>query len=380
MLAHPDHRIGPSLREAVEAACSRTGVVRTLFQPIVDVTRATITGYEALTRFDLEPRMSPDRWFAAAESLGLGTRLEAVALRSALRHRERLPANCFLTVNLGPQALLADEVQHVLAAAGDLRGVVIELTEQAPVHDYPALLQALDPLRSAGALLAVDDAGAGFASLKHITRLRPEFIKIDRGHVSGIDADGTKVAVIQALGDFASRLDAWVIAEGVETRAELDALAGYAVPLAQGYFLGRPSPAMRPVSDEAVSAHQQRRARHSAGALGPLLERAVCVAESEPPAATAEAFTGDDSVTAIVVVDEYGRPLRLAHRQADREGSPVLSVGLDADLGALAERIVLRPPEVRFDPVVACNELGETVGLLPVERLLLALAAAPRSA
>jgi EAL domain-containing protein (putative c-di-GMP-specific phosphodiesterase class I) len=114
---HPDQLTVSDRRSAIEAACRRPDVVSTVFQPIVDVNRATITGYEALTRFELEPRMSPDRWFAAAAALGLGARLEAVALRSALAHRDRLPPNCFLTVNLGPQALLAREVGAVLADA-----------------------------------------------------------------------------------------------------------------------------------------------------------------------------------------------------------------------------------------------------------------------
>src|SRR3954471_3982469 len=106
--------------------------------------------------------MSPDLWFQAAYELGMGADLEAVALASALRGRAVLPSKCFLTVNLGPEAVLTPEVQAVLTASGDLRGLVIELTEQAPVDDYPALLEALAPLREAGAMLAVDDAGAGF--------------------------------------------------------------------------------------------------------------------------------------------------------------------------------------------------------------------------
>ncbi|MFL5844570.1 MAG: EAL domain-containing protein [Solirubrobacteraceae bacterium] len=371
MLAHHDHGLATDLHAAVEAACRRPELVATVFQPIVDVSRATITGYEALTRFDLEPRMAPDRWFAAAERLGMGPRLEAVALRSALAHRHRLPRNCFLTVNLGPHALLAPVVREVLATAGDLRGVVIELTEQAPVEDYGALLTVLDPLRAAGVLLAVDDAGAGFASLKHITRLRPEFIKIDRGHVSGIDTDGTKVAVVQTLGDFASRMDAWVIAEGVETRAELDALAGFAVPLAQGYFLGRPDAAMTDVSAEATTAHRERTERETAGTIGPLLERAVCIPAA---GAAAQALLGDPTLQTVVIVDEHGRPVRLAHRRGNRGTSPAMSIGLDADLPSLARRIVVRPEEVRFDPVVACDELGRAVGLLSVDRLMLALA------
>jgi EAL domain-containing protein (putative c-di-GMP-specific phosphodiesterase class I) len=370
LLAHRDRL---SLRAAIEAACTSPGTVRTLFQPIVDIANAVTTGYEALTRVELEPRLGPDGWLAAAYAQGLGPALEAAFLRSALGHRDALPPNCFLTVNVGPAALLSPEVQRVLSAAGDLRGLVVELTEQDPVDDYDALNAALAPLRSAGVLLAVDDAGAGFASLEHISRLRPEIVKIDRGHVEGIDADLAKEAAVRALGDFASRLDAWVVAEGVETAAELDALAALGVPLAQGYFLGRPSPAMAGPTDETLAAHRAREQRRAGGALGHLLSAAVCIRESEPPRALAEAFLADAALRHVVVVDEHRRPVGLARRE-DRGVGAILCDGLDADLRVLAERVVTRPAATRFDPVAICDERGAIAGLLPVERLILELA------
>ena len=148
----------------------------------------------------------------------------------------------------------------MFADAGDLRGVVIEITEQTAVACYDALVTALAPARAAGALLAVDDAGAGFASLKHITVLRPDFVKVDRDLIAGIDTDETKAAVVEALGMFTSRLDAWLIAEGVETIAELDRLLSLRVPLVQGYGLGRPRPAWVPPDP---------RRSHCAGDAGP---------------------------------------------------------------------------------------------------------------
>jgi EAL domain-containing protein (putative c-di-GMP-specific phosphodiesterase class I) len=370
VLAHPERL---SLRAAIDAACTSPGTVRTLFQPIVDIAHAVTTGYEALTRVELEPRLGPDGWLAAAYAQGRGTALEAAFLRSALGHREALPANCFLTVNVGPAALLSPEVQRVLASAGDLRGLVVELTEQDPVDDYTVLNAALAPLRAAGVMLAVDDAGAGFASLEHIAQLRPEIVKIDRGHVEGIDRDLAKEAAVRALGDFASRLDAWVVAEGVETAAELDALAALGVPLAQGYFLGRPSPAMAGATDEALAAHRAREVRHQAGGLGPLLSAATCVSDTEPPRVLAEAFLADPSLQHVVLVDAHRRPVGLAHR-GDRDGGEILCDGLDAELRVLAERVVTRPAVTRFDPVAICDERGAIAGLLPVERLILELA------
>jgi EAL domain-containing protein (putative c-di-GMP-specific phosphodiesterase class I) len=147
-------------------------------------------------------------------------------------------------VNVGPDAVLSAPVAAVFAEAGDLRGVVVEITEQTAVADDAALEEAIAPVRAAGALPAVDDAGAGFASLKHIMVLRPDVVKVDRDLVAGIDTDETKAAVVEALGMFTSRIDAWLIAEGVETSAELDRLLSLRVPLVQGYGLGPPRSVM----------------------------------------------------------------------------------------------------------------------------------------
>ncbi len=257
-------------QDAAVRACRGSGVLRMDFQPIIDTARGTVVGYESLARFSGPPHATPDRWFAVARAAGVGAELEARALRTALDARSALPPNCFLSVNVGPDALLAAPVAAVFAAAGDLRGVVVEITEQAAVTCYDALITAIAPVRAAGALLAVDDAGAGFASLKHITVLRPDFVKVDRDLVAGIDTDETKAAVVEALGMFTSRLDAWLIAEGVETTAELDRLLSLRVPLVQGYGLGRPGPVMgaaRPRGGRAVPAAQVR--RHLRRALRP---------------------------------------------------------------------------------------------------------------
>src|SRR3954469_24990870 len=194
--------------------------------------------------------------------------------RGPLAAGPALPPNCFLSANIGPEAVLAEPAREVFAAAGDLRGVVVEITEQTAVVDYAALIAALAPVRAAGALLAVDDAGAGFASLRHIAVLRPDFVKVDRELVAGIDLDETKAAAVEALGAFTSRLDAWLIAEGVETTAELDRLLSLRVPLAQGYGLGEPRSVMGAPRREAVALCRRRRSVAAYGGLFDLAEQA----------------------------------------------------------------------------------------------------------
>lgn len=356
-------------QDAAVQACRRPGVLRMNFQPIVDTARGTVVGYEALARFSGPPHATPDRWFAVARAAGIGAELEARALRTALEARPLLPPNCFLTVNVGPEALLTATIATVFADAGDLRGVVVEITEQTAVADYDALVSAIAPVRAAGARLAVDDAGAGFASLKHITVLRPDFVKVDRDLVAGIDTDESKAAVVEALGMFTSRLDAWLVAEGVETTAELDRLLSLRVPLAQGYGLGPPQPTMAPAHPDAVALCRRRMSVAAAGGLFDLAEHVPQVTAAEAAPAT---FAADPAVTWVAIVDADDRPVGLV----DRRGAahPPLSVLPAERLADVARRVATRPADDRHAPVVLCDERARLVGLVTVERVLSRLA------
>ena len=196
--------------------------VRLAFQPVVDLVRGVAVGYEALARFPPPPRGSPARWFAAALGQGVAAPLQAHTVRAALAARATLPANCFLSVNVEPNVLHSDEVQAAFADGGRLDGVVIELTEHAKVESYSRLYGGIDACRSAGVAIAIDDAGARYAGLTHLLRVRPDFVKVDSTLVAGIDRDDVKRAFVEAVGTLASRLDAWVVAEGIERVEDLD--------------------------------------------------------------------------------------------------------------------------------------------------------------
>jgi EAL domain-containing protein (putative c-di-GMP-specific phosphodiesterase class I) len=356
-------------QEAAAETRVRPGVLRMDFQPIVDTARGTVVGYESLARFAGPPHVPPDQWFAQARAAGVGAELEAHALHTALAARSTLPANCFLSVNVGPDALLSAPVAAVFAEAGDLRGVVVEITEEAPVACYDALVAAVAPLRAAGAQLAVDDAGAGFASLKHVMVLRPDFVKVDRDLVAGVDTDETKAAVVEALGMFTSRLDAWLVAEGVETTAELDRLLSLRVPLAQGYGLGLPRPVMGPADLDAVALCRRRMSVAGYGGFFDLAEHAPRVGAA---ADAMRAFAGDPALGWVVVVDEYDRPVVLVGRRGRTH--PPLRVLPTERLPDVARRVAARPTDERHTPMVLCDERGRLVGLVTVERMLCRLA------
>jgi EAL domain-containing protein (putative c-di-GMP-specific phosphodiesterase class I) len=209
------------------------------FQPIVDFRTREVVGFEALARFDQRPLRAPDEWFAEADTVGLRVALELRAVREASAFAGKLPDGAFMSVNASPDTLIDPEFRQ---AVRDLDGdrLVIEVTEHSAVSDYDVLQDAITDLRWCGVRLAIDDAGAGFSSLKHIVRLVPEFIKLDLFLTRGIETDPVKRALAGAMVAFATEVGARLVAEGVETNAELQALGDLGFQQAQGYLLGRP--------------------------------------------------------------------------------------------------------------------------------------------
>jgi EAL domain-containing protein (putative c-di-GMP-specific phosphodiesterase class I)/AmiR/NasT family two-component response regulator len=224
------------------------------FQPIVDLRGGRISGVEALSRFAAEPKRGPDVWFAEAAQVGLQTELELTAARAAIAELDRLPGGAYLAVNLSPETVLSSKFNEMLHQVHSER-IVVEVTEHAPVEDYEALARALHELRDGGGRLAIDDAGAGFASLRHILRLAPDIIKLDISLTRGIDADEASQALADALVTFASRIGASIVAEGIETPEELGALRELGVSHGQGYHLARPGPL--PVENELPASLTQ---------------------------------------------------------------------------------------------------------------------------
>lgn len=215
--------------------------VEMVFQPIVDLASHEAVGYEALARFEGEPVRGPDQWFAEANERGLGRELEFLAVARALALLDQIPAQKFLTLNLSPKWVASGDFAEFLEGRDGSR-LVVEFTEHTRIEDYPALVAQMEILRERGFRFAVDDAGAGFASLQHILRLRPDWIKLDIELTRGVDADPARRALAASLVFFADEVGAHVISEGVETAAEESALADIGVRFAQGYHLGRPGP------------------------------------------------------------------------------------------------------------------------------------------
>ncbi len=227
------------------------------FQPIVALVTGEVVGYEALTRFaDGTP---PDEMIADAHSVGLGQELEVACIAAALDASAGLPPNVWLSLNASPDVILrSGELAALLA--GRSRRIVLEVTEHAEIGDYPAFGRVLAGF-GPNVSLAVDDAGAGFASLRHVVELRPRFLKVDISLVRQSDSDVTRQAMIAGLRHFAERVGCEVIAEGIEEPAECEILRDLGVSLGQGFLLGRPQPAPPTAGQRRAGSASVRRQR-----------------------------------------------------------------------------------------------------------------------
>lgn len=210
-----------------------------VYQPIYDLRMGKIIAYEALSRFNVVPTQTPDVWFADAARLGLGPELEMLAVETAMRALKVLRTGLYLSVNVSP-VLVGERLRTLLDDHASR--VVLEITEHELVTQYESLVRELTPLRKRGVRIAVDDAGAGYASFRHILHLQPDFIKLDMTLTSGIDRDPARRALAAALITFAKETGSAIIAEGIETSAELDTLKALGIEKGQGYLLGKPGP------------------------------------------------------------------------------------------------------------------------------------------
>jgi EAL domain-containing protein (putative c-di-GMP-specific phosphodiesterase class I)/CheY-like chemotaxis protein len=211
------------------------------FQPIVDLTTGAIVGSEALARFLDEPDRPPNERFREAADVGLGVELELAAIRSALAEVGNVPAGTYISVNASHRVAMHRGLLGLLDEA-PVERLVVEITEHEPVEDYDAFTSALRLLRERGVRIAIDDAGAGFSSLRHTLRLAPDIVKLDISITRDIDTDRGRRALASAMISFADEMGMVIVAEGVETEAERATLKELRVPFGQGYLFAKPGP------------------------------------------------------------------------------------------------------------------------------------------
>jgi len=214
--------------------------IRMVYQPIFHLGSITTTGFEALARFGVTPARSPDLWFRDAHAVGLGVALELRAMEQALETLARLTGTLDLAINASPETILDARFDALLNRLPSLDRLVLEITEHTAVEQYETIATQLKPYRERGLQIAVDDAGAGYASFRHILNLEPDRIKLDMSLTRDIDTDPARRALAAAFVHFSIDTGSKLIAEGVETAAEAATLMDLGIENGQGYFLGRP--------------------------------------------------------------------------------------------------------------------------------------------
>lgn len=223
-------------QNALDALLERPDALGVAFQPVVRLENRAPIAYEGLARFPASMGLTPAQWFSTARRLGRGLDLESAALRAVLAAADGISGDYPVSVNLSPNAVLETIIQDSLVRQN--RRLIVEITEHEPFPDD--LGERLTALRERGIEVAVDDAGAGYASFTQLLRLRPEIIKIDGELIAGIDSNPAKRAIVTALTSLATELDAKLIAEGVETADQLQTLIRLGIEYGQGFHLGRP--------------------------------------------------------------------------------------------------------------------------------------------
>ncbi|HVK05343.1 MAG TPA: bifunctional diguanylate cyclase/phosphodiesterase [Armatimonadaceae bacterium] len=398
------HPVDALLRVLVEESLTA------VFQPVVSLRDGSILGHEALVRgAEASPLARPDDIFACATRMGLLFEVDTLCQRIALATaRDRgLTRDGTLFVNIHP-ASLRERAFHgsPLVRAVEEYGfspsqVVIELTERQAIHDFAAFERALRAYRDAGFRIAVDDAGAGYSSLQAIAEVSPDFIKVDRSLVRGIDTAQNRRALLAVVSQFASQIGTRLIAEGIETMAEMATLIELGIEFGQGFYLARPGAVpegqMSPeVSSRIVSAVQRRRRTLTGSGVPTIGEMRVpaspehTLRPNEIVETVQERFFALDGGDGMAVVGADGRPVGLLMKRSLQARLSVpyghamllrklvmlvmdadpLVLEADVSMDEALQRLLARGQGKLDDHILVTDESGLYVGHVPARRLL----------
>jgi diguanylate cyclase (GGDEF)-like protein len=310
------------------------GALRAHYQPIVQLKDARVVAHESLVRLPTDsPLRSPDDFFKAARREDLTVRAEQACLDEGVRswvvHRPDtrlfLNLSAYAVIEMVDRLTLAGVMRALHAADVAPSALVIEITEHEHVTDLPRLLAITADLRAAGLRFALDDFGDGRSSLRLWAELRPEIVKIDKYFIHDIDTQPIKVQTLRGLTRFAETFGTTLVAEGIETEAELRVVRDLGIELGQGWFLGRPQPipaltTLRPAGETIISSEIAvlPEVTRAAGADLTVGRLALMVPALPPQMAiddVAKTLAANPALRAVALVDD-GKPVGLINRQA----------------------------------------------------------------
>jgi EAL domain-containing protein (putative c-di-GMP-specific phosphodiesterase class I) len=339
------------------------------YQPIVDVRRGTVAGYQTRAHVVARREGAPDaQTSSTAPGADPDGTLTASVAVTALAAVPTLPVNTFLTIPIAAHVAATPPVRRVLLGRPSLSGIVLDIVGPAGSASDADTIGVMERYRGLGALISVGGYGAAQPELTSIVRLSPSILRLGRDWVRGIDQSDTKQATVEVIGALAGQLDAWILAEGVCAASELRALASLNVPLAQGPFIGGPQHVW-PELELNARAVLPKVTPHSDGVLRNLLQQAYTATDAAAAAAVLPETTGFD---VVVVLDDHQRPLTLLEQgsAAAWDASDVLAINVDTPVNDVVRRAMTRPRMTRFTPLVCTDDAGKFLGILRIERLM----------
>ena len=296
-----------------------------VFQPIIDLTEPAITGYEALIRGPANSNMvSPKALFDSASEAGLTVRLEYLCIELACREFFTKNFDGKLFINVSPISLVNPHTEeHIVEIFEnelevDKERIVIELSESYPIDDYEFISQALHYLRDRGFELAIDDLGAGYSSLRVWSEFKPEYVKIDRHFIKSIDKNPVNHEFVRSIQEISRSVGTHVIAEGIETEAELKAITSLGISHGQGYLLGKPNPTLAGQITKqlrsVINPLKQFTFYRQKDTIGNLMEYSESVQANESLATCSEIIEDREDIHALPVL-KGAKPIGIITRQ-----------------------------------------------------------------
>lgn len=289
------------------------------FQPIFSGRTGEVYGYEALTRLTRTSPFACDigQMFDKAHEVGLISTLDMLCRENAFRRAMELgfaqhESNLF--VNICPASLMhPDHKAGVTDQLADRYGiakerVILEITEQDAIRNYELFKRSVDHYRKRGYKIAIDDFGVGYGGLKMLSIIEPDYLKVDRHFISGIDTDSFKYNLVDALATVCHKFGIIVIAEGIERPEELEAISHFGIELLQGFLLERPGPAL---SQRRIKLPKRRRedlpfpeAALSDCVIGAIAKHVEALAPDQPLPVAHQRFMNDDTLQGIPIVEK----------------------------------------------------------------------------
>jgi EAL domain-containing protein (putative c-di-GMP-specific phosphodiesterase class I) len=286
-----------------------------VYQPIVSVNQRQIVGYEALIRGPSDsPLHSPSNLFDMAARHDLQARLEFVCREIVIRRFAQMSLPGKLFINVSPSILLepdfksGETLKFIRSSGLEPQVIIIELTEHQPTDDYQIMREAVEHYRSMGFQIALDDLGAGYSGLRLWAELKPEYVKIDKHFVQGLHEDRIKLNFVRSIQNMAAAMECKVIAEGIETAEEFQAICKNGITHAQGFYFARPMPLPSRELDRKLFIGRGNAENalklHYAKSVDEITHMIEPVSADTPISCVLSLFQHDTDLTMLPVVDQ----------------------------------------------------------------------------